>query len=157
MEPSDVDNKIEVDNNAVRFLFAAALHDVTLRGDILGAWPSRVWLGRGVQGPRHWQLQFICQIFGTCPKKGKQAREEKGEGEGERERERKSSTNKHRGSLQGGYSEKHRDTGACRGCCQRRTNQQREGRRGGQGSASGRQQFFWLSVGKRRWRHLAKQ
>jgi len=77
---SNVDNKIEVDNNAVRFLLRP-LNDVTEGtareegreeekqdkgrdvGDIIEGWGS----GRGNWHPRC-RLQFICQIFGICPK-----------------------------------------------------------------------------------------
>lgn len=93
----------------------------------------------GESPPLLWQLQFICQIFGTCPKK-----ENMREGEGQ--------TNT---AEEGGERERERD---------RRTNQQREscstaGEGGGTGKTGRRVvksavlqvvSSSWLSVGKRR-------
>lgn len=85
----------------------------------------------GESPPLLWQLQFICQIFGTCPKKenmreGKGKQTQRKREERERERETDVQINRVKAARQQGGSGNRKDGEAC----------------GEERSASGRQQFL---------------
>lgn len=84
----------------------------------------------GESPPLLWQLQFICQIFGTCPKKenmreGKGKQTQRKREERERERQTYKSTERKLLDSRGGSGNR-KDGEAC----------------GEERSASGRQQFL---------------